>query len=136
MSCANGDCTTPAAWLDDIIADDLEAVQAGRAPDRASILAQYPALADELGYGGMGTVYRARQKALNRIVALKRIIAGPWATEAELPRFRQEAEAAALLGHPDIVPIYEVGNYQGHPYFSMKLIDGGSLVVRQSSIDR
>lgn len=87
-------------------------------------------LGRELGRGGMGVVFEARQISLNRHVAVKMILRGEFATEAELSRFRAEAESAGRLEHPNIVAIYEVGEHEGQPYFSMPHVPGTTLARR------
>jgi serine/threonine-protein kinase len=83
-----------------------------------------------LGHGGMAVVYRARHLRLNRAVALKMLLAGPYARPAELERFLREAEAVAALRHPNVVQVYDVGDADGHPYFTMELVEGGSLAEK------
>jgi hypothetical protein len=169
-----------------VIADYLQAVEAGQLPDRQELLARHPHLAGELSTffadfdkmgrlagplrvpddpdatrardeagpdlpltvryfgdyelleevacGGMGVVFKARQVSLNRVVALKMILAGQFASEADVARFRAEAEAAANLDHPNILPIYEVGEHDGRQYFSMKYVEGGSLATLRGSV--
>ena len=84
----------------------------------------------ELGRGGMGVVYKARQIKANRVVALKMLLSGAHANKDELSRFQREAEAVAQLQHPNIVQMYDIGEHAGLPFFSMEFVDGGGLHKR------
>jgi WD40 repeat protein/serine/threonine protein kinase len=104
-----------------------------KTPSGTPILSQHiPGyeLLGELGRGGMGIVYKARQIKLNRIVALKMILAGAQADPSQMARFRAEAEAVARLQHPCIVQIYEISEHDGCPYFSLEYVDGGTLAQK------
>ena len=124
----------PAAPLERVVPGIAETIGAGQQSGFSvgvtiRYLGDYELL-EEIARGGMGVVYKARQISLNRIVAVKMILAGLLATKADHDRFHAEAQAAALLDHPNIVPIFEVGEHEGQHYFSMGYVDGQSLATR------
>jgi serine/threonine-protein kinase len=98
-----------------------------RIPDKLPIIPGYQ-VEEQIGSGGMGVVYRARHLRLNRLVALKMMIAGGFASPRDLERFKREAEAVAALRHPNIVQVYDAGEHECIPYFTMEFMEGGTLV--------
>src|SRR5437667_711166 len=124
----NGDGTQAEETLDDLL---------GKidGPDTDWHLGNYQIL-EEIGRGGMGVIYRARQRHSRRIVALKRILSCHADSQETLMRFRREAQAAANLDHPNVLPIYEVSESEGLPFFSMKFAGGGSLLEAAPTLRR
>src|SRR5262245_25801286 len=107
-------------------------------PGSAADLPRVPGYEVEavIGHGGMGVVFRARHLRLNRVVALKMMLAGAYAGPRERERFQREAEAVAALRHPNVVQIYDVGDADGRPYFTMEFMEGGSLADKLNGIPR
>ena len=123
----NGDHAPDEPTLDDLLGEI-------HGHDADWLLGNYQIL-EEIGRGGMGVIYRARQRHSRRIVALKRVLSCHADCQDTLMRFRREAQAAANLDHPNILPIYEVGEtHDGLPFFSMKFAGGGSLLEAGPSI--
>ncbi len=110
---------------------EVDAAPSARRGDDPPHIARYGVEA-VLGHGGMGIVYRALDTRLHRTVALKMLLAGAYVRPGERERFLREAEAAAGLRHPNIVQVYDIGEHDGRPYFTMELLEGGSLAQQLS----
>ena len=122
--------------LDGILPDSTASRRLSHIPDLQARTPDIPGYHIDavVGSGGMGVVYRARHLKLNRIVAIKMLLSGVYATPADLERFKQEAQAVAALCHPNIVQVFDAGECDGHPYFVMEFMDGGSLAYELDGI--